>query len=116
MLCDFFQEDLEYQENLLVKYYEKQGHDVIVIASTFESVFDYYNDRHDDKIASSTYTVGTAKIHKLRYRYNILNRLRAYTTITPILEAAQPDLIYVHDIMLNFPEAIRYMKRHPTAG
>ena len=113
MLCDFFNNSLEYQENLLVKYYEKHGHKVTVISSTFESIFDYYNDRHDNKVSSSISFIGTTTVHKLRYRYNILNRLRAYTTITPILETAQPDLIYVHDIMLNFPEAIRYMKRHP---
>lgn len=113
MLCDFFNENLEYQENLLVKYYAKHGHQVTVIASTFESVFDYYADRHDKSGPSRTYSDGTTIVHKLRYRYNILDRLRAYTTITPILESTQPDLIYVHDIMLNFPEAIRYMKRHP---
>lgn len=113
MICDFFNEDLEYQENLLVKYYSKHGHKVTVIASTFESVFDYYADRHDNATPSRTYAVGNATVHKLRYRYNILNRLRAYTSIMPILEETQPDLIFVHDIMLNLPEAVRYVKRHP---
>ena len=44
MLCDFYFESLEYQENLLVRYYRKHGHEVVVIASTFDSVFDYYNE------------------------------------------------------------------------
>ncbi len=114
MLCDFYSDDLEYQENLLVKYYAKHGHNVTVITSTFESVFDYYADRHDSAASSKSYSTGTATIHRLRYRYNILNRLRAYTPIMPILDATQPDLIYVHDIMLNFPEVIRYAKRHPN--
>lgn len=114
MLCDFFDESLDYQENLLVKYYLKNGHNVTVVTSTFKSVFDYYRDQHDNKALQSTYKVGHATVHKLRYRYNILNRLRAFTTITPILEATKPDLIYVHDIMLNLPEAIRYMKRNPS--
>lgn len=112
MLCDFYNETLEYQENLLVKYYRKQGHEVTVIASTFESVFDYYNDRHDNSVPSRTYYDRGAKIIKLPYRYNILNRLRAYTRIDKILEREKPDLIYVHDIMPNFPEAIRYVKSH----
>lgn len=113
MLCDFYNEKLEYQENLLTKYYLKHGHQVTVIASTFESVFDYYNDRHDNSAPPRTYYDRGAKIIKLRYRYNILNRLRAYTPIAKILEEERPDLLYIHDIMLNFPEAIRYKKSHP---
>jgi glycosyltransferase involved in cell wall biosynthesis len=113
MLCEFYNEKLEYQENLLTKYYLKHGHNVTVITSTFESVFDYYNDRHDNSVPARTFDDGGAKIIKLRYRYNILNRLRAYTRIDGILEKEAPDLIYVHDIMPNFPEAIRYKKAHP---
>src|SRR3954454_24470037 len=110
MLCEFYNEKLEYQENLLTKYYLKHGHDVTVITSTFESVFDYYNDRHDNSVPARTFDDRGAEIIKLRYRYNILTRLRAYTRIDGILEEEAPDLIYVHDIMPNLPEAIRYKK------
>jgi len=113
MLCDFYNESLEYQENLLVKYYVKHHHEVTVITSTYESVFDYYADRHDNRVPARTYHHGGAKIVKLRYRYNILNRLRAFTRIDYLLEQEVPDLIFVHDIMLNFPEAVRYVKKHP---
>ena len=112
MLCEFYNEDLEYQENLLTKYYLKHGHSVTVITSTFESIFDYYNDRHDNSKPARTYFDLGAKIIKLPYRYNILNRLRAYTKVDDILREEAPDLIYVHDIMPNFPEAVRYMKSH----
>lgn len=114
MLCDFFNESLEYQENLLLKYYRKNGHDVTIIASTFESVFDYYNDKHDNALPKRDYTYDGARVIKLPYRYNFLNRLRAYTPISEILEEEAPDLIYVHDIMLNLPECVAYMKRHPN--
>lgn len=113
MLCDFYNESLEYQENLLVKYYRKHGHEVTVVTSTFESVFDYYDDRHDATTPSSVSFHRGARIIKLRYRYNVLNRLRAFTRIDRILEEARPDLIYVHDIMLNFPECVDYVRRHP---
>jgi glycosyltransferase involved in cell wall biosynthesis len=113
MLCELYNDSLEYQENLLVKYYRKQGHEVTVITSTFESVFDYYEDRHDNSVPGRTYFDRGAKIIKLPYRYNILNRLRAYTRIDKILQEEQPDLLYIHDIMPNFPEAIRYVKSHP---
>jgi 1,2-diacylglycerol 3-alpha-glucosyltransferase len=113
MLCEFYNEKMEYQENLLAKYYLKHGHAVTIITSTFESVFDYYNDRHDNSKPARTYNDRGARIIKLPYRYNILNRLRAYTRIDGILESEAPDLIYVHDIMPNFPEVVRYKRRHP---
>lgn len=113
MLCEFYNESLEYQENLLVKYYRKQGHEVTVITSTFDSVFDYYNDRHDNSVPARTYFDRGAKIIKLPYRYNVFNRLRAYVRIDGILRDEKPDLLYIHDIMPNFPEAVRYVKTHP---
>lgn len=113
MLCDFYNESLEYQENLLVKYYVKHGHAVTVVTSTYDSVFDYYADRHDNSRPSRTFEHGGAKIVKLRYRYNIINRLRAFQPLDTLLEEEAPDLIFVHDIMLNLPDCVRYLRRHP---
>lgn len=113
MICEFFNELLEYQENLLAKYYVKNGHEVSIITSTFDSVFDYYNDRHDKKSPPRKYEFEGIQIYKLQYQYNILNKLRAYTPIYELLESEQPDLIYVHDIIPNLPEMVRYVKRHP---
>jgi 1,2-diacylglycerol 3-alpha-glucosyltransferase len=114
MLCDFYDESLEYQENLLVKYYVKHGHQVTLITSTFSSVFDYYADKHDSQAPARTYEHEGATIVRLKYRFNFINRVRAYTRIDGLLDHAMPDLIYVHGIMLNFPEAVRYVKRHPA--
>lgn len=114
MLCDFFHEALEYQENLLAKYYVKHGHEVTIITSTFESVFDYYNDRHDKQAPTRSYEFQGARVFKLRYRVNLMNRFRPFTSIGPILDQAQPDLIYVHDIIPNMLEAVAYKKRHPN--
>lgn len=112
MLCDFYNDSLEYQENLLTKYYLKHGHDVTIITSTFESVFDFYADRYNKNMPQKVYVHEGVKIIRLRYRYNILNRLRAYTSIYRVLEQEKPDLIYVHDIMLNILEVIKYKKKH----
>ncbi|MCW8965552.1 MAG: glycosyltransferase family 4 protein [Candidatus Pacearchaeota archaeon] len=114
MLCDFYNENLEYQENLLTKYYAKFEHDVVVITSTFDSVFDYYSCNHDNSWPEKVYYDGKAKIIKLRYRFNYLNRLRAYTNILPILDEENPDLIYVHDIIPNMLEAVKYLRKHPN--
>lgn len=113
MLCEFFNEELEYQENLLAKYYVKHNHDVVIITSTVDSVFDYYNDKHDVNIPSREYYFEGAKIIKLQYKWiRFKSRLRKYKNIIPILEAEQPDLVYIHDIMLNILEAVEYKKKH----
>ena len=72
MLCEFYNETLEYQENLLVKYYKKHGHDVTVITSTYESVFDYYNNIHDNKKPKKVYYDHGATIIKLPFKFNIV--------------------------------------------
>jgi 1,2-diacylglycerol 3-alpha-glucosyltransferase len=115
MLCDFYHESLEYQEQLCAKFYVKHGHAVTVVTSTHESVFDYMADRHDNHRPMQTYEHGGVKIIRLPYRYNLLHRLKAFKRIDGLLEAEAPDLIFVHDIMLNFPDCVRYLKRHSRA-
>lgn len=112
MICEFYNEELEYQENLLTKYYRKNRYDVTVITSTFDSVFDYYNDNYDKTKPARTYYDNGAKIIKLPYRYNILNRFRGHEKLDAIIAEEKPDLIYVHDISPNFPEFISYVKNN----
>ena len=42
MICEFYDPTLEFQENQLVRQYRRMGHEVTVVASTFDDVFDYY--------------------------------------------------------------------------
>lgn len=115
MLCEFFNEKLEYQENLLLKYYRKHGFEVTIVASTSDSVFEYYSDKHELQKPTREYEYNGARIVKCQYEYvRLYNRLRKYKDITPILEAESPDLIYVHDIMLNINEATSYVSKHPN--
>ena len=112
MLCELYIENLEYQENLLVKYYRKYGHEVTVITSTYDNVFDYYNDKHDNSTPAKSYEDYGAKIIKLPFKFNILGKIKRYTDITKIVEDFQPDLLYVHDIMPNMFEMLAYKKRN----
>lgn len=113
MLCEFFNEELEYQENLLVRYYAKQGHEVVVVTSVFESAFDFGEDRLDPRLEARSYDTDGAHVIRLGYRYNLFNRLRPFTSISGILEERRPDLVFVHDVALNFPEVVAYKRRHP---
>lgn len=113
MLQDFFGEGCAYQENMLVKYYTLLGHEVTVIASTFESVFDYISDNYDASRPVKTVYVDRAKVIRLPYRINFLNKLRKHAGVYEIIKNEAPDLIYAHDIHLNIKEAVRYIKKFP---
>lgn len=113
MICEFYDGSLEYQENLLSRYYNKYGHEVTIITSTFTDVRDFVADRHDPTRPGSETIDATARIIRLPYKYNLMNRFRAYRGVLPILESIQPDLIFVHDISPNFPEVISYHRRTP---
>ncbi|KFF24548.1 glycosyltransferase family 4 protein [Chryseobacterium vrystaatense] len=113
MLCELYVESLEYQENLLVKYYQKHGHEVTVITSTYDNVFDYYNNIHDNSKPERILYDHGAKIIKLPFKFNYLGKIKKYTSITKIVEEVKPDLLYIHDIMPNMFEMLDYKKRNP---
>ncbi|MDQ1855308.1 glycosyltransferase family 4 protein [Chryseobacterium sp. WLY505] len=113
MLCELYIESLEYQENLLVKYYRKHGHEVTVITSTYENVFDYYNNKHDNSLPAKVIYDHGAKIIKLPFKFNFLGKIKKYTSIKKIVEEIQPDLLYIHDIMPNMFEMLDYKKKNP---
>ena len=114
MLCDLYDETLQYQENLLGKYYVKHGHEVTVIAATFSDAFDYYADRYDRNAPAREYRDGKVNVIKLPYSLNFLNKLRKFRGVDRILAREEPDLIFIHDIHLNLSDAAQYKRRHPT--
>src|SRR6266516_1450378 len=114
MLCDLYDETLQYQENLLAKYYVKHGHEVTIVAATFNDAFAYYADRYDKSAPPREYRDGSVKVIKLPYSLNLLNKLRRFRGVGQILTREQPDLIFIHDIHLNLSDAVQYKKRHPA--
>jgi glycosyltransferase involved in cell wall biosynthesis len=116
MLCDFYNHTLLYQENFLTKYYTKHGHNVAVVASTFESILDYMSDKYIKKNKASETIVNGVKIIKLPYSLNVLNKLRRFDgkRICQILEEEKPDVIFSHSITLNLWESVKYRKKNPT--
>jgi len=113
MLCDLYDETSQYQENLLAKYYVKNGHEVIVIAATFNNAADYYANRYERNAPARQYLDGRVRIIKLPYSVNILSRLRKFGGVADILGHERPDLIFVHDIHLNLAEAAAYKRANP---
>lgn len=116
MICEFYDADLEYQENLLAKYYTRQGHDVTIITSTIRSIQDYYHDRDRGKGARTEEQTPDARIIRLPFDWNVLHRIKIFSPIAHIIEEVQPRLLYFHDIIPNILEGVRYVERHPECA
>jgi len=115
MLCEFYHPDTEMQENHLVREYLSLGYEVVIVTSTFESIFDFYAGRNNKIIPESITFDQEAKIIRLKYRWHLSRYIRAHRSIAKILKEERPDLVYVHDIMLNILECTKYIKENPRS-
>lgn len=113
MLCDFFGLNQQYQENYLSKYYKKNGHRVVIIASTFENIHDYYNNRYKFKTEKIEEYNGT-KILRLPYSLNIMGKIRKFNGVRDLLLEEKPDMIFAHGLHLNLNDAVWYKKKINT--
>lgn len=113
MICDLFLENKQYQENLLAKYYLKLGHEVTIVASTFNSIFDYYSENYKKHNKPQNYNIKGINIIRLPYSINIFNKIRKSKNLKSILKSKSPDFIFVHHVPLNLIEPISYKKGHP---
>ncbi|MGB7409591.1 MAG: glycosyltransferase family 4 protein [Sphingopyxis granuli] len=116
MICEFYDDALEYQENLLAKYYALNGHEVTIVTSTIRSIQDYYLDRDPGKGSRQEERTAHARVIRLPFRYNILHRIKVFEPIADVIEEEAPDLLYFHDIIPNILEGVRYVKRHPDCA
>src|SRR5262245_3278982 len=112
MLCDFYDQNLLYQENLIAAQYVKLGHQVTIVASTIRSIFDYMANKYDRGVPGSVSEAKGVKIVRRPYRINLLNRLRSFGRLDDLLREEAPDLIFLHGVDLNVVSAVRYRRRH----
>ena len=113
MVCDFYHDDQQYQENSLVKYYLKHGHEVMVIASTFTSIFEYYSEEYCKTNPRTVENIGGYQIIREPYSINFFNRLRKLTNFEKLLDEFVPDIIFVHGIPLNLIDPVTYKRKNP---
>lgn len=98
-LSCFYIDDFSYQENELVAQNIRDGHDVLVIAST-ES---YGSDRQLTYLMPSTY-IGSegAKVVRIPYKsflpQKVMRKLRIHNGVYSLIKEFQPDLIIFHGL------------------
>ncbi|MBB1343942.1 glycosyltransferase family 4 protein [Pseudoalteromonas sp. SR45-6] len=112
MVCDFYDEGLEFQENLLSKYYNKYGHEVMIITSTYENVFDFYESRGETGVERIYKDKYGSQIVKRNYSYNLLNKIRFFSSLKEYVESFKPDVIYFHSFLPDLLTVKKYVNEH----
>lgn len=84
-----------YQENLIPKYNEKMGNDVVVIASK-DVLPKYLDNKYEYLKKPREYSIDGVKIIRIKSSINILNRIVWYKDLSEIISFEKPDIIYLH--------------------
>lgn len=109
----FYPDNHSYQENMLPKFHKSLGYDVEVIASQesfdengktcYVDVSGYYNNEYDIRVNRLEYSFPEKLNHKLKH----------YKGVYQALEAAKPDIIYMHNCQFtSIFSVIKYLKKH----
>lgn len=114
-LAAFYIDNFSYQENILPKMHKKQGHEVMILASTET----YLDGMHLGYIQPSTYmNEDGIPVHRIPYSTGIpkklVRKLRIYPSVYKEINQFVPDLIFLHDIQfLSLRQIAKYAKSHP---
>ena len=114
-LACFFPDYYSYQENMLPKFHQLQGHAVEVIASL--ETFDKHGKPALYEKASQYINENKIRVTRLEYAiptklYMVLKRYLGFETA---LNRSNPDVIFVHGCQfLDIDVVARYAKKHPA--
>jgi 1,2-diacylglycerol 3-alpha-glucosyltransferase len=113
-LAAFYIDNYGYQENILPKMHQLQGHKVQIVAST-ETYIE--NKKLGYIEAKSYFTPENIPITRIPYLKGIPHfinkKLRIYSGLTKLLNNFKPDIIFLHDVQfLGVWEIKKYAKRN----
>jgi len=114
-LSCFYIDGFSYQENELVAQNVRDGHDVLVIAST-ETFVD--NMRLGNSLKQGSYMGSDgARVIRLPYRSGpnfLMKKIRAHPDLYGLLEREKPDVILFHGLCgWELNTVVKYKKNHP---
>lgn len=109
MLCYFFQENLGFQENHLVREYLESGHEVLVIAPPDDNVFAYYEGQRNKSAGIAKKHISlNYKLVRLPYRRFATKKINPIHGVYAQLNDFKPDLIFIHGLSYNLGECVKY--------
>lgn len=107
-----FTDGWTYQENLLLKYHKKNGHEVTMITSKFK----YNNDGEIDKSKKSEYNYNGIKIIRLKtfFGLSISSKFKRFKNLYYNLEKEKPEIIFIHGCQfLDIKVITNFLKENP---
>ncbi|MDR2684091.1 MAG: glycosyltransferase family 4 protein [Prevotellaceae bacterium] len=102
---------LQYHSNVLIRYFMKYGHRVVVVTSTYTSMNDFQNKNYSSIESREVYN--DLEIFRLPYVFK--NRQKRFNgkRVTELINSYQPDLIVVFNLETNLWEVRKYKKNNP---
>lgn len=113
-LAQFYVDDYGYQENVLPRMHQLQGHDVTILASTET----FKNNIRLGYLKPSLYTTKDGiPVKRIPYvwwlPHSIAKKLRIYPDIFEFLSNLRPDVIFIHDVQfLSILQIRKYAQLH----
>lgn len=110
-ICQYFQEEMSYQENLLPKFQANQGHEVIVIVSDREYKFN--NNINRRIVGCKEIRQHNYKVIRLPIYLESINKFVIFKQLGDKLNELKPDLIYHHGLTApSIFTCINYKKKN----
>jgi len=115
-LSNFYVENFNYQENELARQNKKDGHDVVIIASTEVPTKD---DRYIYVEPSISKNEDDILVIRLPYKhivnFFISKKIRSYVGLKEWLYELEPDIIFYHSVSsFDIMTVANYKKTHPN--
>lgn len=107
-----YNEDWNYQENMLIKYHRRMGYEVTYIVGPYQ----YSNSGKIEYVGLANY-FDKNDVHIIRLKMvkfqTYKTKLKKYKRLLPILETEKPDIIFIHNVQFIDACIVRkYLKKH----
>ncbi len=113
-LAAFYIDDFSYQENILPKMHKKQGHDVIILASTETYVSNTKIGYQEPAEYKTREGIPIKRIPYVKWiPHRLARKLRLYKGVYKFLISCRPDIIFLHDFsFLSIASIVKYAKQN----
>jgi len=112
-LAAFYIDDFGYQENILPRMHQLQGHKIFILAST-----ETYRQTKLGYVKPSSYFtkegIPVTRIPYLKWLpHAVAKKLRIYNGVGKAIESFDPDIIFIHDSQfISIKEIAKYARDH----
>lgn len=113
-ICQYYADNMGYQENILPFYQSKYDNEVVIITSDREPMF--HNNINSRIKGVHNYYVNGVEIMRLPIYFETVNKFVLFNGLLDKLNVLSPDYIFHHGLTSpSLLTCIKYKKKHPNA-